>query len=155
MRILYRFLASCFFVSYIPSALMKGKKLTGAGFLGTLITVPFVFVMPKTAWLYALITTAVFLAGVFVSVKAEFENSDDSRIVIDEAAGFLIAMFLLPRTWPVILSAFVLFRIFDSVKPFYISRLDKIKNAWGVMLDDAACGVLTCVLMQIFLHIRG
>ncbi len=155
MRTFYRFLASCCFISYAPAAILKNKKFTGAGFLGTAFSIPFIFLLPENPVYYAVFLIIFFFFAVFISAKANYEVADDTRIVIDEMAGFFVTMFMLPRVWWVILTAFVLFRVSDTVKPFYIKKLDNIKNAWGVVLDDVASGVLVCVIMHIVVRLSS
>ena len=66
---------------------------------------------------------------------------DASPIVIDEVAGYLLTMALVPFSWPSALAGFVLFRIFDVTKPWPASAFDRVKNGFGVVLDDLAAGV--------------
>ncbi len=67
--------------------------------------------------------------------------ADASPIVIDEVAGYLVTMALVPFSWRAALAGFVLFRVFDVVKPWPASALDRVKNGAGVVLDDLAAGV--------------
>lgn len=101
--------------------------------------------------LYSFIIVAVFALAVFISGKAEkiFGRKDSPRIVIDEVIGFLIASFALPTKLPVILAAFILFRIFDILKPYPAKKLAQKQGGWGVVLDDVVAGLYTVVLMQI------
>jgi phosphatidylglycerophosphatase A len=67
--------------------------------------------------------------------------ADASPIVIDEVAGYLLTMALVPFSWPAAAAGFVLFRIFDVLKPWPASALDRVKNGFGVVLDDLAAAV--------------
>ena len=67
--------------------------------------------------------------------------ADASPIVIDEVAGYLLTMALVPFSWPAAAAGFVLFRIFDILKPWPASALDRVKNGFGVVADDLAAGV--------------
>ncbi len=67
--------------------------------------------------------------------------ADASPIVIDEVAGYLLTMALVPFSWPAVLAGFLLFRVFDVLKPWPASALDRMKNGLGVVLDDLAAGV--------------
>ncbi len=100
-------------------------------------------------WLFVAIP-AVFLIGVVVSarVKSE-EDPDPSKVVIDEVAGQLAALLILaPVGWWSVLMAFVLFRVFDVLKPLGIRRLEQIPNGWGIMLDDLAAGLLAAAVIN-------
>ena len=75
---------------------------------------------------------------------------DLKHVTIDEVAGYLIAMTWLPLTWQSLLGAFVLFRIFDILKPFPISYLDrKIEGGLGTVVDDVAAGIAANIILQI------
>ena len=79
--------------------------------------------------------------GIRVSGKAEdiFQKKDSQKIVIDEIAGMLISLFMLPPEFLTILSGFLIFRIIDITKPFHI--LERLPHGFGVMMDDIAAGV--------------
>jgi phosphatidylglycerophosphatase A len=76
---------------------------------------------------------------------------DHSGIVIDEIAAFVLMLFFIDGSWQQIALAFVLFRLFDILKPPPIRYFDtRMKNGIGVMLDDllaAAYALLTMVVL--------
>lgn len=74
-------------------------------------------------------------------------NSDPSECVIDEVAGQWIALAFTPFTLVGFVLAFVLFRIFDIVKPWPISRLEKIPGGMGIMADDIAAGLVAGIVV--------
>jgi phosphatidylglycerophosphatase A len=85
---------------------------------------------------------------------AYWKVPDASPIVIDEVAGYLVTMALVPWSWPAVLAGFVFFRILDVVKPWPASYFDKkVKNGFGVVMDDVAAGVFGAVAM--WLLFRG
>lgn len=99
----------------------------------------------------ALCAIFLFFIGIFVT-KAVLthagEDSDPQIVVIDEVVGQWIA--LLPALLnPVsIVLAFILFRIFDALKPWPVSYFDRaVPGAWGVMLDDVAAGVMAALCL--------
>ena len=47
------------------------------------------------------------------------------------------------------LAGFVLFRLFDIFKPIGIAKLQKIRGGWGVVADDFAAAILTCICLWI------
>jgi phosphatidylglycerophosphatase A len=82
-------------------------------------------------------------------VLRETPDQDPGWIVVDEAAGMLIALAGLSMTasiWGVLI-AFGLFRIFDIFKPWPISWADRQKGAFGVMLDDVVAGALAALAL--------
>ena len=79
---------------------------------------------------------------------------DDKRIVIDELVGYLISVCFLPFSWTTAAVGFVLFRIFDILKPPPVSWIDKnLKNGFGVVLDDVMAGVYAAVALHLILPI--
>lgn len=75
-------------------------------------------------------------------------KKDPGVIVIDEVAGMLLSVLLLPHTLPVLVSAFLLFRLFDIWKPFPARESQVFKGGLGVMLDDLIAGVYALVLLM-------
>ena len=105
---------------------------------------------------YALLAVAILLypAGRSLTEWAEQEWGDDpGRFVLDEVTGYLLgaAIVWLATTSPPdateLVALFVLFRAFDILKPWPISRLEELKGGDGVMLDDVAAGILAAVVL--------
>ncbi|MGH8057240.1 MAG: phosphatidylglycerophosphatase A, partial [Candidatus Entotheonellia bacterium] len=48
----------------------------------------------------------------------------------------------------VVLAAFLLFRVFDILKPSPIRALERLPGGWGIMCDDLAAGLLTNIVLQ-------
>jgi phosphatidylglycerophosphatase A len=93
-----------------------------------------------------------FFIGVYVGNKVEpYWGKDSSKVVIDEVSGMFITLIAVPLTWQWLLTAFILFRVYDIAKPFYIRRLEKIKGGWGVMMDDVAAGVYASISLHILM----
>lgn len=78
---------------------------------------------------------------------------DSRKIVIDELLGMSISLFLLPRNILFYVLAFILFRVFDILKPFFIRKLEKLPGGWGVMGDDLLAGIYANLVMQILVLI--
>jgi phosphatidylglycerophosphatase A len=93
----------------------------------------------------------VFVAACWIAGEAEnfLGEQDSSRIVIDEVLGMVITMFLIPIGWVSLAAGFALFRIFDIIKPFPASYLDRhLHGGAGVMLDDIAAGLYANLVLQ-------
>lgn len=145
---LIRMAASGFFISYLPAAILKGRKCTGAGLLGTVLAFLLLFALPTApAWQIVFVATFI-MFSIWIADRAAYENHDDPRIVIDEIAGFWTAALLLPREAGPLLAAFVLFRALDTVKPFGIKKIEKLEGGKGVVLDDVASGLAANLLIQ-------
>jgi len=128
-------LASAGYAGFSPRA--PGTVGTAVGILVYLLFSPF----PPLVYL---LSTGAFLAlSCWVSERAEvlLGQKDSPRIVIDEAAGYLITMALLPCTYTTIAGGFLFFRVFDIIKPppaGWINR--QMKGGLGIVLDDAVAG---------------
>ncbi len=123
------------------------------GTFGTVAALPLVivFAMMLDVAAYMAITMIVSVVGIWLCGKTANDMGvhDDSSIVWDEIAGMMIAMIAVPLTWQNLLVAFVLFRIFDILKPWPISLLDKkLHGGLGIMLDDIVAGIATLAIMQ-------
>lgn len=83
----------------------------------------------------------IYLCG-FAAKK--LDSHDYPGIVWDEICGFLLAMTGFAASWQNILLGFILFRIFDIVKPWPIKWVEqKFSGGLGIMLDDLLAGILT------------
>ena len=152
MQIIWQALATGLFISYLPSKIIKFKKNTGAGFLGTLWGIVLVLLFPKDPMLYLLTMLLFWVLAVWVCKKVKFigyTGHDNPKIVIDEMAGYITAMAFLPHTWPYMLTAFVLFRTFDTLKPSVVKTFDKMENAFGIVFDDVSAGLLANIVIQL------
>lgn len=130
-----------------------GRIRWAPGTWGTLATIPFVIMFQMMGSIaYMAVTFLIIFLGIFLSDIYEKSNGDHDlpEIVIDEVAGYMIAMTLMPITWQALTLGFLIFRFFDIFKPFPIGWLDrKINGGLGVMVDDVAAGVITNVILQI------
>jgi len=102
-----------------------------------------------------IVTAVVTVLGIWSSGEVEqFWGKDSSRVVIDEVAGMCVSLLFIPVTPGYVLAAFVLFRFFDIVKPFYIRRTEHLPKGWGVMLDDVVAGIYANILLQLWIHLN-
>jgi phosphatidylglycerophosphatase A len=122
-----------------------------------IIVLLYKLVLFKMAWIpYAAVVIAVFLIGVVASgrLSAELKVEDPRCVVIDEACGQLTALFLCPASWGLLVAAFVLFRLFDIIKPYPIRKLENLPAGWGIMADDLAGGIFGGILIHAYLLLR-
>jgi phosphatidylglycerophosphatase A len=77
---------------------------------------------------------------------------DPGFVVIDEVAGQLISLIAIPLTWKTFLAGFILFRVFDILKPPPVRQLERLPEGSGIMLDDVAAGIYALAVMQLLLH---
>jgi phosphatidylglycerophosphatase A len=100
---------------------------------------------------YVIVVLLLFLLGIRICQRCEerIQLSDHSGIVWDEIVGYLITMIAIPFSWPSAVAGFVLFRIFDVLKPWPIRWLDRsIHGGLGIMLDDALAGLFAALCLH-------
>ncbi|MDP1930829.1 MAG: phosphatidylglycerophosphatase A [Gammaproteobacteria bacterium] len=131
----------------------SGAVPVAPGTFGTLMAVALYLLLPAMSWLvYLLFLLATFALGVWLCGKTaqDIGVHDHGGIVWDEFVGYWITMFLAPAGWGWIVAGFVLFRLFDILKPWPISWLDRhVDGGLGVMIDDVLAGVMACICLQV------
>ena len=112
---------------------------------------------PRMAFLL-LVILVVTRVGIWAASRAEqlLQRKDPGAVVIDEVAGQLIALLSVPtfvQGWWGILTAFLLFRVFDIWKPYPARRLEKLESGLGIMSDDVVAGAYAAVVNSIMLGV--
>jgi phosphatidylglycerophosphatase A len=77
---------------------------------------------------------------------------DPQLVVIDEVAGQLITLIAAPVYWKTVFAGFILFRVFDTLKPPPVRQLERLPEGTGIVVDDVGAGVMALAVMQILLH---
>jgi phosphatidylglycerophosphatase A len=118
-----------------------GYAPTAPGTFGTLGAIPLYLALsrlPEAGYLGATLGFAAL--SIFAAHRAGkyWGIPDASPIVIDEVAGYLLTMALIPLSWRSVAAGFLFFRAFDILKPWPASAFDRMKNGFGVVLDDLA-----------------
>jgi phosphatidylglycerophosphatase A len=98
----------------------------------------------------------LFAAGVWAGTTSEryFGGIDPGPIVLDEVVGMLITLAFIPVGISGAVIGFLLFRIFDVVKPFPARRLEALHGGLGVMADDAMAAIYANIVLRIVLYLR-
>lgn len=129
----------------------------GPGTAGALLATAIWFglsLIPLGGWLQP-VTIALILsfyaAGVLAANKLEpYWGKDPSRIVVDEMVGVWISLLTAPAGHlGYALTAFLLFRLFDIVKPLGIRRMEQLPGGTGVMMDDVLAGAYGLIVLYI------
>ncbi len=124
----------------------------GPGTAGTLIAVPILIAFQGLSTpLYVGIAGAMLVTGIWICGRTSVALGvhDHSGIVWDEIVGYLLAMFGAPTGWGWALAGFAVFRVFDTLKPWPVSLVDRrLGGGLGVMLDDIVAGLYSLLVMQ-------
>lgn len=134
----------------------SGLAPKAPGTFGTLAAIPIFLIIQDLPWLLYLSWLIVtFALGVFWCDRSSKQLGvhDHGGIVWDEFVGFWATMFMAPAGWAWVLLGFVLFRVFDILKPWPISWLDKkVHGGFGIMVDDLLAGIYAGISLQVIAY---
>lgn len=141
MRSVALAIATCCGVGYAPVA---------PGTFGSLAGLVLWFALPSSLSVQAAVIGVTFAVGAWASSVAErhFGATDPGPAVVDEVVGMLVTMFMNPVGWVSVGSGFLLFRLFDVVKPYPANRLERLPRGVGVMADDLMAAVYANVALR-------
>lgn len=129
------------------------------GTCGTLLAIPIYLIFyPLPFHIYFSIILILWIVGIYGCQLAstELQVHDAPSLVWDEMVGFLVAMTGIFPSIKTIILGFLLFRLFDILKPWPISWVDKnVKNGLGIMLDDVLAGVCTNLILSSLFYRKG
>jgi phosphatidylglycerophosphatase A len=136
----------------------SGLSPIAPGTAGSLGAIPLYVMLIRggrpTVAVAALLTTVV---GVWASTRVarRLERKDPQVVVIDEVAGMLVTMLPFDSfSLRGLLVGFVLFRLFDAIKPWPIRKLERLPEGWGIVLDDIAAGAVSAALLLVLQALR-
>jgi len=127
----------------------------GPGTAASAVTVVLWWLLPSfSVSTHLLILGLLSVIAVWASTIAErhFGVHDPSCVVIDEVVGMILALIGCPHVWWVYLCAFALFRLFDILKPWPISLLQRLPHGFGIVMDDVAAGLAAYLVLMGFLY---
>jgi phosphatidylglycerophosphatase A len=138
------FIATVGYIGYFPVA--PGTVGSAAGLLVYLLVW-----WSQTVVVEVGLVLILFCAGVWAGTTAEryFGGIDPGPIVIDEVVGMLITLAFIPVGMSGAIAGFVLFRIFDVIKPYPADRLERLHGGLGVMADDAMAAVYANLTLRL------
>jgi len=139
-------IATVFGVGYAPFA--PGTFGSAAGLIVWRL-------LPASTVVQAIAIVAIFFAGAGGGSVAErhFGRTDPGQVVIDEVMGMLITLFLNPVGWTGAIAGFLLFRIFDVIKPYPANQLEKLHGGFGVMADDGMAAIYANLVLRLGLYL--
>ena len=120
-----------------------------SGTAGSAVTVLLLWLAPFSRGGLIAFLVAVVAVGTWAAQRAErvLGGKDPGAIVIDEVAGMTLSVLAFPLTVPVLLAGFVLFRIFDVVKPPPAHGSQRLRGGVGVMIDDLIAGAYALAVL--------
>jgi phosphatidylglycerophosphatase A len=94
-----------------------------------------------------------FAVGIWAATRAErhFGGIDPGPVVIDEVLGMLVTLAFIPVGWSAALAGFVIFRVFDVIKPYPANRLERLHGGFGIMADDAMAGIYANLALRLLM----
>ena len=137
---------------FLALGLGAGLSRVAPGTFGTLVAIPLAFLLHAFAsdWEFVVVVVVLFVIGAWAAqvTGRNLGVPDHGAIVVDEIAAFLLVLHFVGLDWVRVAGAFVIFRLFDIVKPPPIRWIDeKVPGGAGVVLDDVAAGALGCAVM--------
>ena len=144
------------FAQFLASGFGIGCSPFAPGTAGTLLALPLWLSLAYLPPLYYILSLLLLtIIGIWCCGKAaqELKVHDHGGIVWDEFIGLFITLFLLPPSFTIVFIGFIIFRIFDILKPWPIYYIDKqVSGGFGIMLDDILAGIFAFISMQILVY---
>jgi len=140
-------LSTWFYLGFLP--LMPGTW-------GTLGALPLIVLLSRVGfWIRMPVLLGLIAAAVWASGDTERRvgEADPSAVVIDEVAGFSLALLFLPCSVFTLGTGFLLFRFFDIAKPYPVKQAERVKSGYGIVLDDLVAGLYTAVSVKCLLFL--
>ncbi len=144
-------------VLFLAFGFGSGLAKKAPGTCGTIAAIPVYYLLAQihSLWIYSILTIIATVVGVWLCDVAakKLDEHDVGGIVWDEVAGYLITMWFVPYSWQAMILGFMLFRIFDILKPQPIKWIDKqVHGGLGIMLDDVLAGIFAGVVLLLAAH---
>jgi phosphatidylglycerophosphatase A len=135
-------IATAFGVGYVPVA---------PGTFGSAAGLVVWWALPPSPVVQSIGSIALFAVGTCSAHVAErhFNNTDPGPVVIDEVMGMLITLIGSPLTLTAAVAGFLLFRLFDVIKPYPANRLENLHGGLGIMADDAMAAVYANIALRV------
>ncbi len=146
LNFLINLLGSGFYTGFLPK--MPGTFASLAALL--------IYMIPgfENPVIMIFIVSLFFVIGVKTGNKfEEIYGKDPSKCTIDEVTGMWLSLLFVPKYFPFVLGSFLLFRIFDIIKPFPARTVEKIDGGLGIMLDDIIAAIYTLIVIHPAIYI--
>ena len=144
-------------VMFLATGCYIGNISFAPGTFGSVLGLLLCFFLSKIDFSIAVLLTLIFiLCAIWIANEAEkiIDLKDPGCIVIDEIAGIILTLSGLPFNITSVTLGFLVFRVLDIWKPYPIRLLEnKFSGGIGIVLDDVAAGILSNVILRIFIKI--
>ena len=139
----------------VATLMGAGHAPIAPGTVGSAFTAFALWLVPLPTAVLTVALVVIIAVGTWAAARAErvLGGKDPGAIVVDEVAGMILSVLLVPRTVPVLVVGFVLFRIFDVTKPYPARTSQRLAGGVGVMIDDVIAGLYALAVLLV-LH-RG
>ena len=146
-------------VFFVATGFLIGTVPFAPGTFGSLIGLPVCFLLSRLNLLESVICILVFILfaiGIASAAEKIIKQKDPGQIVIDEIAGLMVTLAGLPFNLKTALAGFVIFRVFDILKPFPIRMLERrVGGGSGIVLDDVIAGVYGNLVIRLGIYAIG
>ncbi len=139
----------------IATVLGAGESPIASGTVGSFFGLGLVYFFQPFIIPYLIVFIILFFAGVIASGKVEdaSREKDPHVVVIDEFACIFPVFMGLERNWWIYLVGFILYRVFDIIKPPPARSLEALPGGWGIMLDDLVAGIYAHLILRVVLFV--
>ncbi|MFA5858319.1 MAG: phosphatidylglycerophosphatase A [Elusimicrobiota bacterium] len=146
--VLANIVSTFFGVGY--TGFIKGR---GQGTVASFVAMVVLFLLHRKINTYTeagILVVFIIIAIITSGITEKFYGvKDDPRVVIDEVVGCLVTMFLLPKSIIFLTAGFILFRVFDILKPFPAKLSQNLSGGIGIVVDDIIAGIYANVVIYI------
>lgn len=144
-------------IHFIAFGFGSGLAPKAPGTFGTLVAIPiYLLLEPLSLINFVIVLTLLSLFSFYIAGKSAqlLGVHDHGGIVIDEICGYLVTMALAPTGWQWVICGFILFRIFDILKPWPINLLDKkVSGGIGIVVDDLMAGIYALLSLELIVRL--
>ena len=139
-----RWVASVCGVGYVPIV---------PGTFGSLPGLALAILLFRWPWALAVLAAWCIPLAIWAANHAERDGrkKDPRWVVVDETVGMMISMAFVQGPWIIWPAGFVIFRLFDIVKPYPVGRAERLPGGVGIVMDDVLAGLYTNLILQILM----
>jgi phosphatidylglycerophosphatase A len=146
-------------VFFVATGFLVGTVPFAPGTFGSIIGLPASFLLSRLNLLNSVICILAFILfaiGIASAAEKIIKQKDPGQIVIDEIAGLMVTLAGVPFNLKTALTGFVIFRVFDILKPFPIRALERrVGGGSGIVLDDVLAGIYGNLVLRLVIYLSG